>query len=407
MTETNNPTPDIDTNQTPDDSAGEPRSAMNRRLALTLAGAGIAGAAVAVGGARASAANGDAVLVGGTFTGATVTTLTNDTVTEAIAGPANALKGVIPSATNGSHAILGTTAGDGHAIAGVNSKLDNTRAATWGRHLGAGPGAEGENAADNVPLAGTGNGVLGLITKPTNGSHAVKGVTAGAGHSIAGDTPANAQDGAGGPNVQAATWGRHGGIGAGIGGVSAAGYGGEFIGGKAHVRLIQTSAAPAGPPAGTGHLLGELYADGAGNLFFNRSDGSNFTQLNNQITMFVDPQRAFDSRAGNAPANPNKGRFGKGETRVIDLTQFTDLPVGARGALINLTVNEPTLSGYATIFSGDTADADRPNASSINWGIGTQVLANGLTIGVGSAGTIKVFTYDATDVIIDITGYLW
>ena len=92
---------------------------------------------------------------------------------------------------------------------------------------------------------------------------------------------------------------------------------------------------------------------------------------------------------------------------MIDLAQFTDLPVGARGALVNLTVNEPTLSGYATIFSGDTADADRPNASSINWGIGTQVLANGLTIGVGSAGTIKVYTFDATDVIIDVTGYLW
>ena len=404
MTDTNHPTTDTNSDETP---SGESRAPINRRLALTLAGAGIAGAAVVATGNRASAADGQNVIIGTDNVGTTVTSLANDTVAAPIAGPANAFKGMIASATNGSHTILGTTAGDGHAIAGVNSKLDNTRAATWGRHLGAGPGAEGENAADNVPLAGTGNGVLGLITKPTNGSHAVKGVTAGAGHSIAGDTPANAQDGAGGPNVQAATWGRHGGVGAGIGGVSAAGYGGEFIGGKAHVRLIQTSAAPAGPPTGAGHLLGELYADGAGNLFFNRSDGENFTQLNNQITMFVDPQRAFDSRTGTTPANTNKGRFGKGETRVIDLAQFTDLPVGARGALVNLTVNEPTLSGYATIFSGDTPDADRPNASSINWGTGTQVLANGLTIGVGSAGTIKVFTFDATDVIIDLTGYIW
>ena len=326
----------------------------------------------------------------------------------AIAGPANALRGVIPSATNGSHAVLGTTAGDGHAIAGVNSKLDNTRAATWGRHLGAGPGAEGENAADNVPLAGTGNGVLGLITKPTNGSHAIKGVTAGAGHSIAGDTPANAQDGAGGSNVQAATWGRHGGIGAGIGGVSAAGYGGEFIGGKAHVRLIRTgprrqrATDGSRPPARRAlrrrrrqHLLQPV---GRRELR---------TGSTTRIEMFVDPQRAFDSRTGTSPANTNKGRYARGKKRVIDLTQFTDLPIGARGALINLTVNEPALSGYTTIFSGDTADADRPNASSINWGIGTQVLANGLTIGVSSAGTIRVFTFDATDVIIDITGFLW
>ncbi len=403
MTETNHPTTDSNPEETP---PGEARAPINRRLALTLAGAGIAGAAVVASGNRASAADGDAVLVGGTFTGATVTTLTNDTANAPIAGPANAIKGVIPSATNGSHSILGTTAGDGHAIAGVNSKLDNTRAATWGRHLGAGPGAEGENAADNVPLAGTGNGVLGLITKPTNGSHAIKGVTAGAGHSIAGDTPANAQDGAGGPNVQAATWGRHGGIGAGIGGVSAAGYGGEFIGGKAHLRLIQSSTAPAGPPTGAGHLLGELYVDGAGDLYLNRADGENFARLTNQTTLFTDPQRAFDSRPGNAPANPNKGRFAKGETRLIDLTQFTDLPAGARGVLINLTVNEPTLSGFLTVFNGATADAARPNASSINWGVGTQVIANGLTIGVSATGTIKVYAFDATDVIIDVMGYL-
>ncbi len=392
----NPPTDDVDET--------EPRP-INRRIALTLAGAGLAGAAVAVGSSRVSAADGETVTIGGTFTGTTATTLANDTASASIAGPANAIKGVIPSATNGSHAILGTTAGDGHAIAGVNSKLDNGRAATWGRHLGAGPGVEGENQAPNVPLAGTGNGVLGSITQSTNGSHAVKGVTKGAGHSIAGDTPADAQDGSGGPNVQAATWGRHNGVGAGIGGVSTAGYGGEFIGGKAHVRLIQTNAAAAGPPTGAGHLLGELYVDGTGELWFNRSDGEHFTRLNGQA-LFPDPQRAFDSRTGTSPANTNKGRFAKGETRLIDLTQFTMVPADARGALVNVTVNEPSGSGYATIFSGDTADADRPNASSINWGIGTQVIANGLTIGLGSGGKIKVYTFDATDVIIDVMGFI-
>ncbi len=402
MTDHNNYTdPTID-----DTPTSEPQRALNRRLALTLAGAGIAGAAVAVGGARASAADGDPVVVGGTFTGASATSFTNDTATAPIAGPANALKGVVPSATNGSHAILGTTAGDGHAIAGVNSKLDNTRAATWGRHLGAGPGAEGENAADNVPLAGTGNGVLGLITKPTNGSHAVKGVTSGAGHSIAGDTPAAAQDGNGGPNTTAATWGRHGGIGAGIGGVSTAGYGGEFVGGKAQVRLIQDATAPVGPPTGAGHLLGELYVDGAGNLYLNRADGENFARLNDQSTLLADPQRAYDSRTGSLPANTNKGRFARGETRIIDLTEFTDLPAGARGAIINLTISQPQLTGFATIFNGDTADAARPNTSSINWGASTEVIANGLTIAVGSTGTIKVYTSEPTDVIVDIMGYL-
>lgn len=401
MTNTTNPPPNDEPTETPSKQ-------INRRIALGLAGVGIAGAAVAATGGRASAADTDPIIIGASNVGVSPdgTRLTNQTVAAPIAGPANAFRGVIESATNGSHAVLGTTAGDGHAIAGVNSKLDNTRAATWGRHLGAGPGAEGENMAADVPLAGTGNGVLGLITMPTNGSHAIKGVTKGAGHSIAGDTPADAQDGAGGPNTTAATWGRHGGVGAGIGGVSAAGYGGEFVGGKAHLRLIQSSTAPAGPPTGAGHLLGELYVDGAGDLYLNRADGLNFNRLTNQTTLFTDPQRAFDSRSGTAPANTNKGRFAKGETRLIDLTLFTDLPVGARGALINLTVNEPTLSGFLTVFNGSTADTARPNASSINWGVGTQVIANGLTIGVSATGTVKVYAFDATDVIIDVMGYL-
>ena len=62
MTETNRPT--TDTN--PDDTSAGARAPINRRLALTLAGAGLAGAAVVAGGSRASAINGEPVLVGGT-----------------------------------------------------------------------------------------------------------------------------------------------------------------------------------------------------------------------------------------------------------------------------------------------------------------------------------------------------
>jgi hypothetical protein len=151
----------------------------------------------------------------------------------------------------------------------------NTVAATWGRHAGQGAGIGGINTATASPLAGPARGVEGVVNAPANGSHAVFGATNGAGHSIAGDTPADAKGVNGvGPNTTAATWGRHGGVGAGIGGVSAMGYGGEFIGGKSHLRLIQTQdAAKSGPPGGDGHLLGELYADGAGNLWFNQADG--------------------------------------------------------------------------------------------------------------------------------------
>lgn len=314
-----------------------------------------------------------------------------------IAGAANGVKGVIVDATNGSHAVLGTTPGDGHAVAGVCTKLDNARGATWGRHLGAGAGVEGENTAQNIALAGPANGVKGLITQATNGSHAILGITAGAGHSVAGDTPA-------GSNVTAATWGRHGGAGAGIGGVSASGYGGEFVGGRASVRLIPSAGVAVGEPTDANSKRGELFVDGAGNLFYNVADGANFTRLNTQTVLFDDPQRAYDSRAGELPSSGAKGAFTAGTTKVVDLTTETDLPAGASGAIVNITVANTVGAGFVTVYNGDSAN--RPNTSSVNWSASGQILSNGLTVKVSSTGTVRVFANSGTHVIIDVIGFI-
>lgn len=374
------------------------------RRRMFISGAGVAGAAVLAKATTASAADGDDVLVGGEYTAETRTQIDITSGPFPIAGAGNAIKGIISDPTNGSHAILGVTQGGGHAIAGdVPAGTGNTVGATWGRHAGLGAGAEGVNTATDVPLAGPAHGVKGTVADPTNGSHAVIGITNGAGHSVAGDTPA------GTGNTTAATWGRHGGAGAGIGGVSADGYGGEFVGGRAQVRLIQAEDPSAvGPPTGNGHLLGELYADGAGNLWFNQGAGERFTRLNHQTVILPDPERAYDSRPGRFPNNTNQGRFADGETREIDLTEFTALPAGASAAVINLTVAQTGASpgGWVTVFNGDTPDADRTVSSSINWYEENQIVANGLTVPVSSTGTVKVYANVATHVVIDVTGYL-
>ena len=214
-------------------------------------------------------------------------------------------------------------------------------------------------------------------------------------------------DGAG-PNTTAATWGRHGGIGAGIGGVSAEGYGGEFIGGKSHVRLIQTADAAAGAPAGDDHLLGELYADGVGDLWYNTADGSNWVPLTKGgNVLFVDPQRASDTRDGSTPPNTDKTKYAAGETREVDLTLIDGFPPTATAALINLTVvNTEGERGFATVFNGDTADADRPNTSNINWSDSTEVIANSATVRANAEGIVKIYVSEATDVIVDVQGYI-
>lgn len=380
---------------------------------MLLAGAGLAGAVALARTGDASAADGDTVTVGGSFTGATPTTFTNTDANSGVPGTPGeeAIVAVTQQAGNGSHTVRAVTNGTGHAIAGdIPASAPNTVASTWGRHAGQGAGVGGVNTAASSPLAGNANGVVGDVTSANNGSHAVLGRTNGAGHSIAGDTPADAQNGSGGPNTTAATWGRHGGVGAGIGGISALGYGGEFVGGRAQLRLIQTAdPARSGPPTDAGHLLGELYADPAGNLWFNRSDGLDFTRLNDQggITLFADPQRAYDSREEfTAPANGNKGRHAAGSVRTIDLTEFTDLPAGATGAVLNLTVAATDARGYATVFNGATPDDRVPNASSINFRDADEYIANGIIVPVSPTGTVKVHVSAATEVIIDVVGHI-
>lgn len=326
--------------------------------------------------------------------------------TAPLAGDANAVKGLIKSEANGSHAIKGETIGVGHAIAGESfNTTEGAKAATWGRHSGPAAATEGVSIAGATPIAGPANGVKGIVADAANGSHAVLGVTAGGGHAVAGDIEADA------PNTVAATWGRHKGTGAGIGGISVSGYGGEFIGGLAHVRLIQDDTAPAGAPSEGDHKMGELYVDGAGNLFLNKADGLNFTQLNDQpgtVRMLDNPERAYDSRAGKLPASSEKGKFSNDEIRVIDLTAETTFPAGAAGALLNVTVAETEdgagPGGYLTVFSA--ALEDTPATSTINWFGPNQIAANGATIKVDADGKIKIFSRNMTHVIVDVTGFV-
>lgn len=396
------------------------RDGVSRRR-MFIAGAGLAGAAVIAKAGSAQALDDDPVLVGNpdneTDDGATVITNTNNDASDPGTAGQEAVSAVLTGTDNGSHAIKGVTAGLGHSVAGDTPAGDNVVAATWGRHAGSGAGIGGVNVAEDIELAGTARGVEGFVTQGTNGSHAVYGQTAGGGHAIAGLVPEDAlgPDGEG-LNAVAATWGKHDGAGAGIGGISAAGYGGEFVGGKGHVRLIQVDNADedlaeedqvVGPPTDDAHLIGELFADGAGALWYNQGTGSNFTRLTDQgIQLFDDAQRAFDSREEETdPANTNKGRFTADEIREIDLAEFTDLPDGASGAVINLTAADAEGLGFATVFNGDTDDADRPNASSINWVDTTDTIANGIIVKLSATNTVKVYTRTATEIIIDVVGW--
>jgi beta-lactam-binding protein with PASTA domain len=76
-------------------------------------------------------------------------------------------------------------------------------------------------------------------------------------------------------------------------------------------------------------------------------------------------------------------------------------PLGAVGAVFNVTVTNPQDSGFVTAYA---CDETRPLASNLNYVTG-QTVANLAMLGLGKSGSLCLFSSAATDVVVDITGY--
>jgi hypothetical protein len=105
----------------------------------------------------------------------------------------------------------------------------------------------------------TGEGVVGVVgISSSNGNGALYGLHTGtSGTGVVGDGKGNGSAGVLGRNPGA------GGIG--VQGQGTSGYGGQFQGGKAQLRLVPASTV--GKPTTGAHVRGELYMDSAAALF--------------------------------------------------------------------------------------------------------------------------------------------
>jgi hypothetical protein len=107
------------------------------------------------------------------------------------------------------------------------------------------------------------------------------------------------------------------------------------------------------------------------------------------------PIRVYDSRPGTKIEN--------GHTRTHSVAG--QLPVGAVGALLNVTVVGTEGTGFLTVYSSAVA---QPAASSTNWFGSNQILANGVETAIPSGRSFKVTCGGGhrTDYILDLVGYL-
>jgi hypothetical protein len=122
-------------------------------------------------------------------------------------------------------------------------------------------------------------------------------------------------------------------------------------------------------------------------------------------------ERVLDTRSNNGAKVANNATVQVDMTKKADGTD-SSLPDGAVAVLVNLTLDATELTGFHRAYSADaTLDPDSP-FSSINWDDDSQIRANLSVVALGrataeTAGAIKVTSGGggSTHLIIDLLGY--
>jgi Protein of unknown function (DUF4038)/Putative collagen-binding domain of a collagenase len=116
------------------------------------------------------------------------------------------------------------------------------------------------------------------------------------------------------------------------------------------------------------------------------------------------PARLLETRSG---ISTSDGQYnGIGVRSAGSVTQMTvagrgGVAANAAGAVLNVTVTSPRAAGWATVFPCGAV----PNASTINFAAG-QTVANSAITRLGVGGVVCVYASSATDLIIDVSGYV-
>jgi hypothetical protein len=110
------------------------------------------------------------------------------------------------------------------------------------------------------------------------------------------------------------------------------------------------------------------------------------------------PTRALDSRLGTGGYS---AALGANAELVIDV-RSAGVPVEATEVVLNITVADPTVASYLTVWPAGDA---MPNSSNVNFAAG-QVTANLVVVPIGANGGVRVFNaFGHTHVIADVVGY--
>lgn len=108
------------------------------------------------------------------------------------------------------------------------------------------------------------------------------------------------------------------------------------------------------------------------------------------------PARIVDTRSGLGAAP-----FAAGMQQRIQVTGVGGVPAGATAVVANITATEGAADGFVTLWNCSGA---RPSASTLNYVAGQNV-PNSSSIPLDPGGGVCAYTYTATQLIVDVTGY--
>jgi hypothetical protein len=111
----------------------------------------------------------------------------------------------------------------------------------------------------------------------------------------------------------------------------------------------------------------------------------------------ITASRQVDTRS--AVGGP-KGPLTPGETRVIDPAASGAMPAGAHDLLLNVVATQAAAPGFLTVYP---CKDGLPSTSSVNYAPGNES-TNLVTVPLDGDGRICVYSFERTDVVIDLLG---
>jgi len=111
------------------------------------------------------------------------------------------------------------------------------------------------------------------------------------------------------------------------------------------------------------------------------------------------PTRVLDTRDGTG-AKPG-GAFAAGEQFDLQVTGG-EVPATATAAVVTVTYTAPGAPGYLTLWPAGGA---RPTVSTTNPNGPGDIRSNLAIVKIGAGGKVSVFSYQPSDVVIDVVGY--